>query len=458
VNAGRVDRSRRPEPGPEPLFRFPQIARRTLPNGLRVWTVEHRGLPVIALIALVPAGASSDPMDRPGLAALTADMLDEGAGGRSALELQEAIGRIGASLDTEVGSDATMITLAMLSRFTDRGLGLLSDILTRPSLDEHEFTRLRELRVNRLTQLRDVPPSLADRAFSRLLFGTHPYAHLPMGTEPSLRAMTHDEVCAFHHRSYDPARATIVAVGDFSHAEMAQAVGNAFAGWTAAPATAHATAVPALVAPVVGSRVAIVARPGAPQSELRIGQVGAERTTRDYHALLVLNSVLGGQFVSRINMNLREQKGYTYGARTTFDFRRGRGPFLLQTSVQTQATAAAVRESFNELHAIRDERPATPDEVRLACASLTRGFPRSFETSEQVARAVAQLALYDLPDDSFEEFVPRVNATSEDEVTRVANAYLQPAEMITVVVGDPDVVAPALRAEGFPEPVLVTVE
>ncbi len=453
-----VDRSRLPEPGPEPSFRFPQVAKRTLANGLRVWTVEHRGLPIIAIIALLPAGASSDPADRPGLAALTADMLDEGAGGRSALELQEAIGRIGASLDTEVGSDATMITLAMLSRFTDRGLGLLSDILTRPSLDEHEFMRLRELRINRLTQLRDVPPSLADRAFSRLLFGTHPYAHLPMGTEPSLRTMTHDEVCAFHQRAYDPARTTIVAVGDFSHAQLEQAVGNAFAGWAAAPGTSRATAVPAFVPPVVGSRLAIVARPGAPQSELRIGQVGAERTTEDYHALLVLNSVLGGQFVSRINMNLREHKGYTYGARTTFDFRRGRGPFLLQTSVQTQATAAAVRESFNELSAIRDERPATADEVQLARASLTRGFPRSFETSEQVARAVAQLALYDLPDDSFERFVPRVNATSEDEVTRVANAYLRPAEMVTVVVGDPEIVAPALEAEGFSDPQLVTVD
>jgi predicted Zn-dependent peptidase len=453
-----VDRSRLPGPGPEPHIRFPEIAKQTLPNGLRVRTVEHRGLPVIALMALVPAGASSDPFDRPGLAALTGDMLDEGAGGRSALELQEALGRIGASLDTEVGPDATMLTLAMISRFTDRGLALLADILTRPALDEREFARLRELRVNRLVQLRDVPPSLADRAFSRLLFGAHPYAHLPMGTEPSLRAMRHDEVCAFHRRAYDPRRTTIVAVGDACHDELFQAVATAFAGWPAGPAAEVDAAVPSHVAPVVGSRVAIVARPGAPQSELRIGQVGAERRTPDYHALLVLNTLLGGQFVSRINMKLREQRGYTYGARTTFDFRRGPGPFLLQTSVQTQATAAAVREAFDELSAIRDARPATADEAALARASLTRGFPRSFETSEQVARAVAQLVLYELPDDSFEQFVPRVNATSEDEVTRVANAYLRPAEMVTVIVGDADVVAPALQSEGFPEPRLVTVE
>jgi zinc protease len=157
-------------------------------------------------------------------------------------------------------------------------------------------------------------------------------------------------------------------------------------------------------------------------------------------------------------MNLREHKGYTYGARTTFDFRRGRGPFLLQTSVQTQVTAAAVCESFNEFDAIRGARPATADEATLARASLTRGFPRSFETAEQVVRAVAQLALYTLPDDSFEQFVPRVKAVDEPEVTRVARAYLQPSEMITVVVGDPDVVAPAMQAEGFPEPQIVTVD
>ena len=454
-----VDRSRLPVLGPEPYFRFPEIAKQTLSNGLRIWTIEQPGLPVIALIALVPAGAVNDPADRPGLAAITGDMLDEGAGGRSALDLQEALGRIGASLDTEVGSDATMLTLAMLSRFTGQGLALLADILTRPALAEHEFTRLRELRVNRLTQLRDVPPSLADRAFSRLLFGAHPYAHLPMGSAPALQAMTHDEVCGFHRQAYDPRNATIIAVGDASHDAMFGAIADAFSGWEPGDGENRPPAVPpATVAPVVGSRVAIVARPGAPQSELRIGQVGAERGTRDYHALLVLNALLGGQFVSRINMNLREHKGYTYGVRTTFDFRRGRGPFLLQTSVQTQVTAAAARESFNELEAIRDSRPATPGEVALARASLTRGFPRSFETSEQVARAVAQLALYDLPDDSFEQFVPRVDATSEDEVTRVANRYLQPSEMITVIVGDPDIVVPAMRAEGFPEPQFVTVE
>ena len=453
-----VDRSRLPVPGPEPHFRFPRIVTRTLPNGLCVRTVEHRGLPVVTVVALVPAGAATDPADRPGLAALTGDMLDEGAGGRSALVLQEELSRIGASLDTEIGPDATILTLAVLSRFAERGLALLADIVQCPALDDHEFARLRELRVNRLTQLRDVPPSLADRAFSRLVFGAHPYGHLPMGSEPALLAMTADEVRAFHREAYDPRRTTLIAVGDATHDALFDLVAGRFAGWAPGPGEPAAPVVPDMVAPVVGPRFAIVARPGAPQSELRIGHVAAARQTPDYHALLVLNAVLGGQFVSRINMNLREHKGYTYGVRTTFDFRRGRGPFLLQTSVETQVTAPAVREALAELCAVRDSRPATPDEVALARASLTRGFPRSFETTEQVARAVAQLALYDLPDASLEQFVPSVNAVEPDDATRVAHAHLQPAEMTTVIVGDADVVVPSLRAEGFPEPQVVTVE
>jgi predicted Zn-dependent peptidase len=385
-------------------------------------------------------------------------MLDEGAGTRSAMELQEELSRIGAALDTEVGSDATALTLAMLSRFAERGLALLADILQRPSLEDHEFERLRELRVNRLIQLRDVPPSLADRALSRLVFGAHPYGHLPMGSEPALRAMTSDEVRTFHRRAYDPRHTTLIAVGDATHDALFDLVAGPFAGWAPGPGDLAADRVPDPVAPGPGPHLAMVARPGAPQSELRIGQVGAARLTPDYHALLVLNALLGGQFVSRINMNLREDKGYTYGVRTTFDFRRGRGPFLLQTSVQTQVTAPALREALAELRAVRDSRPATPDEVALARASLTRGFPRSFETTEQVARAVAQLALYGLPDDALEQFVPLVAAVEPADVTRVALAHLRPAEMMTVIVGDPDLVVPALQAEGFPAPQLVTVE
>ncbi len=192
-------------------------------------------------------------------------------------------------------------------------------------------------------------------------------------------------------------------------------------------------------------------RDGAAQSELRIGRVCASRSTPDYHAMLALNAMLGGQFVSRLNMNLREDKGYTYGVRTAFELRRGRGPFVMQTSVATDKTAAAIREVLTEIRDIGADRPATPDELGMAKAALGRGYPRAFETANQVARSVAQLALHGLPDTYFEEFVPRLDAVSVDDVTRVAQQYLDTETMATLIVGDFDKIGDSLQSLGLGE-------
>ena len=199
-----VDRSRLPSLGPDPAFTFPSVRRRTAANGLRVWTVEHHEVPVISVLFLLPVGASADPPDRPGLAAIAGDLLDEGCGELTALEVHEALGRIGAQIDTEVGADATVLALTMLSRFADRGVEILADMVMRPRLEQREFDRVRDLRLNRLVQLRDMPPALADRVFVQLLYKSHPYGHLPIGTEGALRAMTLREVMAFHRRAYEP--------------------------------------------------------------------------------------------------------------------------------------------------------------------------------------------------------------------------------------------------------------
>lgn len=432
-----ADRSALPIPGPERPFTFPDIRRRTLGNGLRVWTVEHRRVPLVSVIVLVPAGGSADPPDRPGLAAISADMLDEGCGDLSALDVHDALGRIGAHLDTDVGYDSTLIGLTVLARFLDRGLALLADIVTRPRLEQREFDRVRDLRVNRLLQLRDLPPAVADRVFAQLLYQNHPYGHLPIGTERALRAVTLRDVMTFHRRVFAPGHATLIAVGDATHDELTAAAERAFGAWTAAKETEplpDPDAFPAAAPPV--SRRVLVHRADAAQSELRIGHVALSRRTPDYHALLVLNMILGGQFVSRVNMNLREQKGYTYGARTAFDFRRAPGPFVLQASVQSNATAEAAEEAIAEIAAIRGERPVQPHELALGRAALTRGYPRSFETAEQVARSAAQLALYGLPDDYFTTFVPTVLKLTPADITRAAEQHLDPERLVTVIVGD----------------------
>jgi zinc protease len=440
-----ADRSRLPSIGAEPGFRFPEIRRTVLANGLRVWTVEHHQVPLVALLALVPVGASSDPPDRPGLAAITGDMLDEGAGDRSALDVHDALGRIGAQLDLEVGHDATVMTLTTLERCLDRGLELIRDMLVRPRFEQREFDRVRELRLNRLLQLKDMPPALADRAFTQLLYRNHPYGHLPIGSEGSLRSLMIRDVAAFHRRAFVPARTTVVAVGDASHETLTTAVGAAFEQWkgdgdagVADPATFPEPAPPP-------TKLALVHRPGAAQSELRIGHVALARQSPDYHAALIANMVLGGQFVSRINMNLREDKGYTYGARTAFEFRRAPGPFVLHASVQSDATADALREAIGEILAIRGERPITRSELEVGRASLTRGYPRNFETADQIARGAAQLSLYELPDDYFSRFIPTVLELGEADVTAAAFKHIDPTRLLAVVVGDREKLMPSLK-------------
>jgi predicted Zn-dependent peptidase len=379
-------------------------------------------------------------------------MLDEGSGGRTAIQMHEALARIGAQLDSDIGSDATLLTLTALSRFTEPAMTLLADMATRPSMAGGDFERVRQLRLHRLTQLRDMPGAVADRAFVRLLYGEHPYGHTPLGNEVSLAAMSVDDVRAFHAGALRPGDATLIAVGDCDHVAVRRTAEAVFAGWEG-QASLDA---PAGQVPDRSPRLTIVPRPGAPQSELRIGHVGAARNTPDYHALVAANMVLGGQFVSRINLNLREDKGYTYGARTSFDFRRSPGPFALQVSVQTSATAHAIQESIGEIAAIRGARPATPAELSLGVAALTRGYARNFETAEQIARAVTQIALYDLPDDYFNEFVPRVERVTVDDVTRVAAQYLHPARLSTLVVGDYDAVRDDLASLDLGEPIVLS--
>ena len=501
-----VDRSRLPEPGPARPFLFPAITKSTLTNGLGVWTVRHPQVPVVSLMLLVRRGSAADPPAKEGLAAITADMLDEGSGDRSAIEMHEALANLGAQLDTDIGSDAIVVSTTALSRFTDAVLHLMADVVVRPALREQDFARVRQLRLHRLTQLRDIPSVVADRAFLKLLYGTHPYGHAPIGSESSLREMSIDDVRAFHASAIRSSASTLIAVGDCEHDEVVRFAESTFGEWApdrgvelqtaapdrvAQPSTAApdrvvqpSTAAPDRVvqpfraatgdgqvdderlafeageswAAARPSRLAVVHRPHAPQSELRIGHVAVPRSTPDYHALLVATAILGGQFVSRINLKLREEKGFTYGARTAFEFRRMAGPFALQVGVQTGATAEAIQDSLRELNDIRGERPPTAEELSLGVAALTRGYARNFETADQIARGVMQLALYDLADDYFAGFVPAVERVTGDEVSRVMRRHLDPERLTTLVVGDLDAIGGDLERVNLGAPRVLALD
>ena len=455
--ASAIDRTRLPEPGPPKAFSLPRVEKSQLSNGLRVWSVNHATVPVISFVFLLRSGSASDPPGQEGLAALTADMLDEGSAGRSAIEMHEALARIGAQLDTSIGPDAVVIGVTVLSRFADQAVQLLADIVVRPSLADADLLRVRQHRVHRLAQLGDLPAAVADRTLVGLLYGAHPYGHTPIGSRQSVGALSADDVRAFHARVFRPAEAVLVAVGDCEAARIEELAEQAFDGWRGTGPEGAGVVSADWVRVEHQTRLYGVPRPGAPQSELRIGQVAAARDTPDYHALVTANTILGGQFVSRINLNLREDKGLTYGARTAFEFRRMPGPFTLHAAVQTKGTARAITESIGEIGGIRGPRTASAGEIALAAAALTKGHARHFETSEQIARAVTELALYDLPDDYFAEFVARIEAVSASDVTRVAAQYLDPEGLIVLVVGDLDAIAGELSGLGLGNLVVLPV-
>ncbi len=446
-----VDRSRLPVPGPDRPFHFPRIARRTLPNGLELRAVTHSAVPVIAIVLLVPGGSSADPADRHGLVSITSGLLDEGSRGQSALDVADRVARIGGDLDLEVGADAVVVALTTLDRFCEPGLALVQEIVSAPNLLADDFDRIRNLRLERLRQMQDHAGAMADRAFAHALYDGHPYGHLGLGTTASLTAVTVDQTRLLHPALFSPEGATLVVVGDRHADALLDLASNAFGGWRARTSTMTIDRAAALAPPPARplTTLGVVSRPGAAQSELRIGHVCAPRATPDYHALLMLNTVLGGQFVSRINLNLREAKGYTYGVRTGFDLRRGVGPFVLQTSVGTDVTVPAIREALNEIRDISSARPVTDDELSLGFATVSKGYPRGFETATQVARSVAQLALHGLPDSYFEEFIPRLARVTRDDVSRVAAHYLDLDKMTTLIVGDLDKMARSLPDLGL---------
>ena len=446
-----IDRTRLPVPGADRPFHFPRIARRTLPNGLELRAVRHRSVPVAAIVLLVPGGSAVDPADAHGLVSITTGLLDEGSRGQSALDVAERVARIGGDLDLEAGMDAVVIGLTTLDRFFETGLALLHEIVTAPNLDNDDFNRIRNLRLERLRQMKDHASALAERAYARVLYGSHPYGHLSLGSETALSSMTVDRTRALHAAMFAPTGSTLIVVGDRAEDELLDAAGSMFAPWRPALSSMAIDRDAAFAPPpaLPEMRLGVVSRPGAAQSELRIGRICAPRSTPDYHALLILNTILGGDFVSRLNLNLREAKGYTYGVRTGFTLRRGMGPFVMQTSVGTDVTGPAVHEALAEIQAIVQTRPATADEVALAFDSLSKGYPRGFETAGQVARSVAQLALHNLPDSYFEEFVPRLSRITAADVAAAAQKYLVPDKMTTLIVGDVDKILASLPGLGL---------
>lgn len=448
------DRTSAPKPGPVPSLKLPEIQKRTLSNGLPVWIVELHKVPVADVTLAVRAGSGADPAGKFGLANLTAEMLDEGAGGRDALQIADAVDYLGASLSTSNSSDASFVELHVpVARLGD-ALPIMADVALRPTFPEGELKRVREELLTSLLQAADNPASLVQFAFPRLVFGQqHRYGTPSIGTAASLKGFTIADLRQFHASRYLPSNATLIVTGDVTPAAVVAQLETAFGGWkggTIAPA--QVPAAPQLTA----RKVYLVDKPGAPQSQIRIGWVGVPRSTPDYFALRVLNTVLGGSFTSRLNQNLREQHGYAYGASSSFDMRGSAGPFYAAAGVQTDKTAEALSEFFKELDAIRKPIPA--DELDRAKNYVAMLLPRNFETTQSLAGSLAQLFVFNLPADYYETFTDRVRAVSAADVQRVAAKYIQPDKFAVVVVGDLKTIEPGIRALNLGPAATITID
>ncbi len=423
----------RPLPGPPRPYSFPTFKRSTLDGGARLLVAEMAKLPIVSVTVVIAAGAESDPAGKEGLAQLTARAMVEGTSSSSALALAGRIEKLGGVIDSDAGWDSARINLTCLSKHLEESLDVLGEILTSASFPQHELDRLRDERLAEIEQIRSEPRGLAEEAFTEFVYAADArYALPPGGTRESVSVVSREDVVQLHTDLYSPGNADFVIAGDVSLADAARMIDRAMSGWTGA--TRKRADVSAAPAPA-GPRALLVEKEGAAQSELRIGHVGIPRSHPDYFPFSIMNAALGGVFSSRINLNLREKHGYTYGAHSIIDWRKAPGPFLVSTAVQTEVTAEAARETIGELQRIREAEIAA-DELSLVTSYLQGVFPIRYESTAAIAGALANLVTYDLPDDYYDTYRDRVAAVTTADVLRAARDHIKPDSLRMVVVGD----------------------
>jgi zinc protease len=441
-----LDRTRPPRTGRAPSVRLPDVHRFTLSGGLRVIFVQRRGVPVVNLQLLVLGGSAALAPGEAGLASLTASLLDEGSGTRSALEIAGALEQLGATLYCSAGLDANEVELNVVSPRLPETLELLADVLLGATFPEFELDRIRSERLARIVQELDDPRAVATFAFARVLFGeAHPWGSPLLGTAQTLERLCRDDVVRYYEQHVHPGSATLIVAGEADPARLQQLLERTLGPWAARPSS-----MPALPDPpqVTQPRVHIVDRPDAPQSELRIGRVAVARSTPDYFALTVMNTILGGAFTSRLNSKLREEKGYTYGAGSGFSMRRVPGPFVAQAAVHTPATHEALADVLREIRRMGEE-DVEPAELERAKRYVALRLPQRFESVSDITARLSELVLYDLPDDYFASYVDRIMAVTAEDVRSAAERHLDPARMVAVVAGDRQAIEGPLGSLGI---------
>lgn len=435
-----------PKPGPDPKLVLPAIEKTSLSNGMDVWMVKHDELPIVSMNMVFKTGTTNEPDDRFGVAGITSSLLTSGTKTMTAEQLANALREIGVNnIGSGSGFDATTVSITSLTKHLDRALQLYSDVIQNPAFPAAELESLRARALLGLRQQRTNPNAISNNVYNRVLFGDHPYGR--SSNEASIKAVTRDDLVGYYESTYRPNNATLIVVGDFDKAALRSKLEKAFADWK--PARVTARNLPA-TKPLDKTAIYLVDRPGSAQSTVSIGHIGLDRVHPDYFPVMIMNSILGGGFTSRINMNLREDKGYTYGARSGFSFRRGAGPFSAGGEIRTADTTASIVEFMKELNDIRGERPVSQAELDYNKQAVIRRYPAGFETVGAISNQLSNLVTYGLPDSYFNDYIAKVNSVTLADVNRVAKQYLDPSKMAIVIVGDRSVVEPSLKELGYP--------
>lgn len=439
---GIVDRTKPPELGAPPRVSLPPIVTRQLANGLKLLIVEQHELPLADFVLVVGSGGTADPTGKTGAANLTAAMLREGTTTRKSLDIADQTSFLGISLFPQASWESSTLSLHTPTAQLDSALALFADVVLHPTFPANEFERIRKNRLTELLQLRDQGPAIANLAFPAIVYGkVHPYGAPLIGTEASVTGLRTADLQTYYRANFKPNNSTLIIVGDINPAEIEQKINSLFGGWQRGDLSTLSYSEP----PKSGTTmIYLIDKPGAAQSSFRIGAVGVPRSTKDYFALTVMNTILGGSFTSRLNQNLREARGYTYGASSRFDMRREAGPFTAAAEIVSAKSDSALLEFMKELNGIRQAVPA--DELSRAKRYLQLQLPGNFETTQQIAAALVPVALYGLPLDYYNNYVQNVEAITQADVSRVAQQYINPGSLTIVIVGDRKTIEQALKS------------
>jgi zinc protease len=435
----------RPVAGLPRPYRFPPFARRQLANGLNVWTIPVPGSTLVNVHLLLDAGAAAEDEPHGGIAALTAQLLVTGTRRLDASAFAEATERLGIEVSSESSWDSARAAFQSLPQHLDEGLGLLAEMIREPRFDAGEFERLKAERLADILQSRSEPGRLADETFLQHAYAPQtPYRRLSAGSPETVETLARDDAIGFHALHYRPGLAHLVIAGSFDDGTVATSVERHLASWEGV-GPGHRT-----IEPIAGGgrRIVIVDRPGSVQSELRVGHIGIDRYDPRYFPAIVMSTALGGMFGSRLNRRLREELGFTYGARSGFDARRSAGIFTAAAAVQTDVTAPAIAELVALLEAART---APFDEAELTEArDFQIGiFPLRFETTGGIAAAIEPIAVYGLAEDFWQTYRDRIEAVGAAEAHTAAIELIRPDELLILAVGDAAAVRDEVTALGI---------